>query len=118
MRKKSVKFSDNLEILEPAPWKFHLSQNYPNPFSDKTVIKYCVAFKTRVKLTVFDPHGKVIQKLVDREQSPGTYEIEFSAGHSRESNDPDGVIYIYRLDAGDYRSEKKMSLQKYSERRL
>jgi hypothetical protein len=51
----------------------------------------------------------VIEKLVDEEKSPGTYEVEFSglrchSGGSR--NLPDGY-YFYCFTAGDYSSEKK-----------
>ena len=61
--------------LEPS--EFYLSPNYPNPFREKTKIKYCVAQTTRVKLTVFDSAGNEIVKLVDEEMNPGTYEVEF-----------------------------------------
>jgi hypothetical protein len=102
---------------EFIPSEFFLSQNYPNPFKEKTIIKYCVAFKTRVQLTVYNSEGKVIEKLVDEEKNPGTYEIEFSAStcHSREGGNlpagrqgPKEGSYFYRLEAGNYSSEKKM----------
>jgi 5-hydroxyisourate hydrolase-like protein (transthyretin family) len=93
---------------EFIPSEFFLSQNYPNPFKDRTIIKYCVAFKTRVQLTVYNSEGKMVEKLVDEEKQPGTYEVEFSICHSCESrNLPDG-FYLYRLKAGNYSSEKKM----------
>ena len=93
--------------LEPS--EFSVGQNYPNPFKDETVIKYCVAYKTRVQIIIYNNDGKVIEKLVDEEKSPGTYEVKFSAlqchsGGSR--NLPDGY-YFYRLTAGAYSSEKK-----------
>ena len=99
---------------EVTPIKFLLSQNYPNPFSEKTVIKYCVAYKTRVQISVYNTEGEEIKKLVDEEKNPGTYEVEFSACHSRESM-PDGKAggtlaqgyYFYRMTAGDFTSEKK-----------
>lgn len=97
---------------EVTPMSFHLSQNYPNPFRDKTAIKYCVAYKTRVLLTVYDAEGNEIEKLVDEEKNPGTYEVEFSTCHSRESGNPESGNYYYRLEAGDYISEKKMELIK------
>jgi hypothetical protein len=94
---------------EATPLEFYLSGNYPNPFKEKTVIKYCVAYKTKVQLIVYDSDGKVVEKLVDEQKQPGTYEAEFSAlrCHSGESrNLPDGYYY-YRLVAGDYISEKE-----------
>jgi hypothetical protein len=116
-----MKSSSSAEIFEMAPWKFYLSQNYPNPFSEKTIIKYCVAYKTKVRLAVYNSEGEEIKKLIDEEKLPGTYEVEFSAStcHSRESL-PDGKAggnpkegtYFYRLEAGDYKSEKEMQLNK------
>jgi hypothetical protein len=116
-----MKSSSSAEIFEMAPWKFYLSQNYPNPFKDKTIIKYCIAYKTRVRLTVYNSEGKVIEKLVDEEKKPGTYEVEFSAFtcHSHQGGNlpsgrqgPKEGTYFYYLEAGDYRSEKTMLLQK------
>ena len=96
------------------PNEFYLSPNYPNPFKEKTKIKYCVAFTTRVRLTVFDSEGNEIQILVDEEKDSGTYEVEFSASicHSRGNGNPECGIFYYRLQAGDYRSEMQMQLIK------
>lgn len=91
------------------PTEFFLSQNYPNPFKDKTVIKYCVGYKTRVKLTIHNSDGSVIEKLVDEVKQPGTYEIRLFSGFKNSSKVlelPDGY-YFYKLDAGDYFSDKK-----------
>ena len=110
-----------MEMNNLVPSEFYLSQNYPNPFKEKTVIKYCVAYKTRVQLTVYNAEGKVIEKLVDKEKNSGTYEVKFSASsyHSGKSlpcrqtgGNPEGETFYYRLEAGDYRSEKKMELVK------
>ena len=89
-----------------VPSEFYLSQNYPNPFSEKTTIKFCVAYKTKVKLEVFNSEGKMIKILLDKEKEAGTYEIEFSA-----SGLPEG-IYIYQLQAGDFLSRKRMMKMK------
>ena len=64
-------------MIELVPAEFYLSQNYPNPFGKKTVIKYCVPYKSWVKLTVFNSTGEKIIQLVDEEKKPGTYEVEF-----------------------------------------
>jgi len=94
-------------VNDLVPTEFYLGQNYPNPFKDKTVIKYCVAYKTRVQITVYDAEGKEIEKLVDEEMEPGTHQAEFSIYHSRKGgNLRDGYCY-YKMTAGDYLSEKK-----------
>jgi hypothetical protein len=97
-----------------TPSEFYLCQNYPNPFKEKTTIKFCVAYKTKVKLEVFDSEGKMIKILIDEEKEAGTYEIEFDSFdcHSREIGNLKEVIYFYRLEAGNYKSEKKMILAK------
>jgi hypothetical protein len=96
--------------LEPT--EFYLSPNYPNPFKEKTVIKYCMAYKTRVQIKVYNSEGEEIEKLVNEVKNPGTYEIEFTACHSRESGNPQKGTYYYRLEAGEYKCEKKMQLIK------
>jgi 5-hydroxyisourate hydrolase-like protein (transthyretin family) len=110
---------NNSLLNEFEPSEFYLSQNYPNPFKERTVIKYCVAVRVRVILTVYDAENKKIEKLVDEYQNPGTYEVEFSAGHSCESRNlpagrqgPEEGTYFYRFEAGDYNNEKKMILTK------
>lgn len=94
---------------ETTPLEFNLSQNYPNPFKEKTTIKYCVPYKTCVQLVVYDSDNKLIEKLVDEVKDPGTYEVKFSASvcHSGKArNLPDGYYY-FRLKTPDYLSEKK-----------
>src|SRR3972149_9134362 len=100
--------SSNSRMDDTTPLEFYLGQNYPNPFKEKTVIKYCVAYKTKVQITVYDAEGKLIEKLVDEEKNPGTYEVEFqSAVGSRQLAKGN---YFYRFEAGEYRCEKKMVL--------
>ena len=109
---------NNSLMNEFEPSEFYLSQNYPNPFKERTVIKYCVAVRARVILTVYDAEGNAIEKLVYEEQNPGTYEVEFSVcpTSSEESfrldRNLNRGIYFYNLEAGDYKCKKKMILQK------
>ena len=102
-------------MKELVPSEFYLSQNYPNPFKDKTTIKYCVAYKANVKITVFNSDGEVIETLVDEEKDPGTYEVEFFACDVKSGKKlylVNGNYYYYRFKAGDYKNEKKMLLHK------
>jgi 5-hydroxyisourate hydrolase-like protein (transthyretin family) len=103
--------------LEPS--EFYLSQNYPNPFSEKTTIKFCVAYKSKVKLEIINPEGEMIKILLDEEKEAGTYEVEFipSDCNSGESLSADKAgrnltegIYVYQLHAGDFLAAKKMNL--------
>ena len=107
-------------IDELVPSEFYLSQNYPNPFIGKTIIKYCVAYKTNVRLEVFDPERKMIKILLDEEKEAGTYEVNWNAV-SAAGGLPSGVsakvgyasgVYFYRLEAGDFIRTRKMILLK------
>jgi hypothetical protein len=99
---------------EDIPLAFYLSQNYPNPFREATRIKYCVAYRVRVRLTVANSAGEVIDTLVDEEKNPGTYAIDFAArvGLTGEVRDLAVGEYSVRLEAGEYSSEKTMMLLK------
>ena len=97
---------------ELVPSEFYLSQNYPNPFSEKTTIKYCVAYKTKVTLKVFSAEDKMIEKLLDEEKEAGTYEIEFDTVEPHRDASLQSGSYFYRLIAGDYKCEKEMFLSK------
>jgi len=103
---------NGVNALGLEPTEFSIGQNYPNPFKDKTVIKYCIPYKSRVKITVYNSEGKEIKKLVDEEKQPGTYEVEFSAHHSGKSGNPKDEAYYYCMEAGDYKSEKKILINK------
>ena len=89
-------------MIDLEPSEFYLSQNYPNPFSDKTTIKFCVAYKGKVKLEVFNPEGEMIKTLLDEEKEAGTYEAELNASGLCEGT------YVYQLKGGDFISRKKM----------
>ena len=103
---------NNAFITELEPSVFFLGQNYPNPFKEKTKIKFCVASTTRVTLTVHNAEGKIIKKLVDKEKDPGTYEVEFTKVEMGHAMSLQKHTFTYRLEAGDYRGEKKMQLIK------
>ncbi|MCU7495807.1 MAG: DUF5110 domain-containing protein [Ignavibacteria bacterium] len=84
--------------------KFHLEQNYPNPFNPATKIKFSLAERSFVKLNVYDILGRRIASLVNEEKPAGSFEVNFDA-----QNLPSG-IYIYELNAGQYRQTRKMNL--------
>jgi hypothetical protein len=88
------------------PNGFSLSQNYPNPFNPSTVISYSISKLGLVTLRIYGILGKEVATLVNREQTPGNYSVNFNA-----SNLSSG-IYFYRLESGSFISTKKMILLK------
>jgi hypothetical protein len=97
------------------PSSFELFQNYPNPFNPSTKIKYSIiqeasGVKQIVILKIFDILGNEIATLVNKEQSAGTYEVDFNA--SSINHHASSGIYFYRLQAGSFTETKKMILLK------
>ena len=80
----------------PLPNNFILAQNYPNPFSPLTKIKYSIPKSSNVVIKVFDILGNEIKTLANEEKQPGTYELTWNA-----VNLPSGV-YFYQLKAGSF----------------
>jgi hypothetical protein len=89
-----------------VPRKVELHQNYPNPFNPSTVIGYQLPVSSYVSLEVFDLLGRQVAILVNGKQSAGQYTVTFDA-----SNLSSG-FYIYRIQAGEFVSTKKLMLIK------
>ena len=103
----AVNYSSIAEInYEPKPNDFELDQNYPNPFNPATSIKFSVPEGTHVKMTVYDLLGNEVQTLVDEYKPAGTYSVKFNGSELTSG------IYIYRMQAGDFVSTKRMVLIK------
>lgn len=88
------------------PITYQLKQNYPNPFNPATFITYSIPQNQNVKLVVYDMLGKQVTTLVNEYKSAGQYTVQFSG-----SSLPSG-IYIYTLQAGQFRDSKKLVLLK------
>jgi hypothetical protein len=88
------------------PYTFDLSQNYPNPFNPATQINYSLAQTADVQLVVYDILGRRVASLVNAVQNAGTYSVNFDMSQFSSGT------YIYRLEAGDFVSVRKMMLIK------
>lgn len=83
---------------------FKLYQNYPNPFNPTTRIPYNLPEGVeRATLTVYDILGRVVK---ERKVSDDQPYVQFDA------SDLSSGIYIYRLQAGNHVSIRKMMLIK------
>ncbi|RJP78665.1 MAG: T9SS C-terminal target domain-containing protein [Candidatus Zixiibacteriota bacterium] len=93
-------------VAGPTPQTYNLAQNYPNPFNPVTTIEFSLPVAERVQLTVFNPMGQEVARLVDGNMGAGTYSFTWDA-----SNLSSG-IYLYKLTAGDFEQLRKMILVK------
>lgn len=83
---------------------FNLLQNFPNPFNPNTVISYNIPEHSLVILNIYNLLGEKIKTLVEKEQAPGKYQINFDG-----NNLPSG-IYFYQLKTDKFQQTKKMLL--------
>jgi len=78
---------------EIVPTEFQLSKNYPNPFKERTTIKYCVPDKMKIMLEIFDSNGNKVKTLVDEIKEAGTYKVELNATELEEGE------YLHKLES-------------------
>ncbi len=84
---------------------YSLDQNYPNPFSSSTQIKYKLNNSSNITLTIFDLSGKKMQVLVDEFQTTGEHIIDWDASYLKDG------LYFYELKVDNNVGEvRKMML--------
>ncbi|MFL3005112.1 MAG: T9SS type A sorting domain-containing protein [Candidatus Neomarinimicrobiota bacterium] len=104
---------ENVSLSESTslPNKFMLHQNYPNPFNPKTTLEYELPLNAFIKITIYDLLGNEVKNLVSTNQSPGFKSIQWNSTNNQGEPVSAGV-YLYNIEAGDYRQTKKMILLK------
>lgn len=85
---------------------YALEQNYPNPFNPSTKISWQSPVASHQTLKVYDILGNEVATLVDEFREAGRYEINFDASILSSG------VYIYKIQAGDFVSSRKMILIK------
>ena len=96
---------------EPIPKVFSLHQNYPNPFNPTTQIRYDLPEESYVNINIYDLMGRRIKSLINMHQDPGYRLIHWDA--TNDFGQPVSAgMYIYRIQAGQFRQTRKMVLLK------
>lgn len=107
---KNVEFYNGSVIVVgrciPILSRVGLEQNYPNPFSETTKIKYFIPDETHVRLYVTNILSKFTKMLVDEYKIRGDYEVDVSA------SDYESGMYFYTLEVDWYSASKKMVIFK------
>jgi hypothetical protein len=89
-------------VIEPGKKTF-LEPNFPNPFSNVTVIGYTIDEETQVELKVYDVTYRLVAVLVDNvRQAPQRYEVVFT---------PAGLpsaMYFYELRTSQGVQQRRM----------
>jgi hypothetical protein len=96
----AVETPDVNNVLE----SFELSQNYPNPFNPKTTIQYYLPSHSKIRLSIYNSTGQLVNTLVDEFQSSGQYAVVWDAGDA-----PSG-LYFFQLETRDAHLTQKCVL--------
>lgn len=93
-------------VVEGKPMLVDLRQNYPNPFSDVTVIEYYVTEACEVELFLDDAMGKRVAVLVQDQVDAGNHRLVWSVEGVAEG------VYAYTLRIGDARATRKLVIKR------
>ena len=100
------------ENLDPSiPREFSLNQNYPNPFNPTTKINYELPNNDFVSIDIYDVMGHRIKSLVSTNQDAGYKSVHWNATNDLGQPVSAGM-YIYTIQAGEFRQTRKMVLLK------
>ena len=94
-----------------APTKYKLSEAYPNPFNPITKFNYEVPNTEHVNIDIYSLTGRHIRSLINSIQDPGYKTVQWNATNNNGQPVSAGV-YIYTIQAGDFRDKKKVILLK------
>lgn len=89
-----------------SPQTFSLSQNYPNPFRDRTTIEYELREAGPVSIRVYDMQGRMVDEVIQSSQPAGKHSVTFAADRL-----PAGT-YLYLLQTAGSRVSRKMTVVK------
>ena len=118
----STDISTGVETPEVSlPTEYNLDQNYPNPFlsgaksriSGKrgTTIQFDLPQASEVKLAVFNTKGQLVRTLVSEERSAGRHSVVWDGLNENGVRVATG-LYLYRIEAANFVSMRKMILAK------
>jgi flagellar hook assembly protein FlgD len=83
--------------------------NAPNPFNPTTQIRYSLAERGRVTVSVHTPLGRHLRTLVNDIQPAGMHAVAWD-GRDRLGRQVASGVYLYRVTTADVASAGKMSL--------
>jgi len=85
---------------------YELYPNYPNPFSQQTIISYSLPKTSNVKIMIYNIKGELVKTLIDRPMPAGIHTVDWNV------EDMSSGIYFYKFEANDKVFIKKMILMR------
>ena len=101
----------SVELQSGLPDEYALVQNFPNPFNPSTFIPYNLPQSSFTSISIFDLKGNKINTILNQQISAGFHSVIWDARNDLGKKVSAGV-YIYTIQAGDFRQVRKMVLLK------
>jgi len=92
---------------EARPSRYALAQNFPNPFAERSTIRYSLPESGNIRLSVYNLAGRLVDTLVDGYIEAGEHEVVWTGRDAGGTPLPSGV-YFYRFQAGDFTTVKRL----------
>ncbi|MBL7149676.1 MAG: T9SS type A sorting domain-containing protein [Candidatus Cloacimonetes bacterium] len=96
---------------EELPITNYELKSYPNPFNPETKISFTAEHAENAKIEIFNIKGQKIKTLIDKSISAGNHTVVWNGTDANDNKVSSGV-YLYKVEAGDYKKVKKMVLLK------
>ncbi len=98
--------------IPALPTQTMLHQNYPNPFTASTIVRYDVASASCVRLKIFDASGALVRLLHEGRQEPGRYEMAWDGENDRGRRVAAGIYFCQMETSAGVAGTRKMLLLK------
>jgi hypothetical protein len=94
-----------------VPTTYALSDANPNPFLHSTQVYYQVPQESRLRITVYDAAGRIVNCIVDEILQPGYHQSPWD-GTDSDGRPVNSGVYFYRMETPSFTSSKKVLLLK------
>jgi len=94
-----------------VPRKSGILSSRPNPFNPATTIRYRIAEKGPVTMSIFDTQGRLVSTLVQNSLEPGDHQVVWQGIDESGRQVPAG-IYFVQMMTSDIVSTQKLTLVK------
>ena len=88
-----------------------LEQNFPNPFTEETIIQFYLPATAEVDIQVFNAQGALVNTLASEKFAKGKNSVKWNGASEDGAALPNG-LYTYRLVIGDQMISKRMILMR------
>jgi len=96
----------DVSVTSTPPDNYFLSEAFPNPFNNRTTVKYGLPEAGTVYLTIYDLSGRIVMEFVSGEQSAGIHELDINC------TDLTSGIYMLSMNSNRMNFTQKLVLVK------